>query len=309
MMNPLARPARLPMLVQRIESSLHTRTIALARRESGSTRVLVQLGDGEGRLEWKEAAGTGAADPVERMVIAPGLAWLAKPKHCRLIIEAGSTGHVAEIADDTLVRAVGDFAESATLMFMADSDMGLTLSERKPAHERIRTSLEAVIEETGRTQPGSTMAVVAHLRIILVQMMRISGLEETAGAGRGEDAHFLQRFRQLVEGHFRDRWPVARYAQALGITPDRLHAMCTRELGRPPKALVAERLAREAAMALERSTLSIEQLSHALGFRDPAHFSHFHKRMTGLAPGRFRKMLGSAAQSGEFSPPSFADWP
>ena len=52
-------------------------------------------------------------------------------------------------------------------------------------------------------------------------------------------------------------------------------------------------------MALERSTLSIEQLSHSLGFRDPAHFSHFHKRMTGLAPGKFRKMLGSAANTGD----------
>jgi len=187
--------------------------------------------------------------------------------------------------------------------------MGLSLAERKPAQERIRTNLEAVIEENGRPQPGTVMAIVAHLRIVLVQMMRISGLEEATGAGRGEDAHFLQRFRQLVEGHFRDHWPVARYARVLGITADRLHAICTRELGRNPKALIAERLAREAAMALERSTLSIEQLSHSLGFRDPAHFSHFHKRMTGLAPGKFRKMLGSAANTGEFSPPNFADWP
>lgn len=316
MMNPSTYPARLPIRVQRIASSLHTRTIALARREEGSTRVLVLLGDGEGRLEWEAGetadeglSGEPAEGSAERMVIAPCLAWLAGPKHCRLIMQAGSTGHVAEIAEETLMRAVGDFADSAALMFMADRNMGLTLAERKPAQERIRANLEAVIEELARPQAGSAMAVVAHLRIILVQMMRISGIEEAAGAARGEDAHFLQRFRQLVEGHFRDHWPVARYADALGITPDRLHAISTRELGRGPKALIAERLAREAAMALERSTLSIEQLSHSLGFRDPAHFSHFHKRMTGLAPGRFRKMLGNAAAAGDFSPPSFADWP
>lgn len=305
-MNTPAPPARLPMRVRRIESGLSERTIALARREEGLSRVLVLLDDGEGRLQC-EAGETGMD---ERVIIAPSLAWLARPNRCRLRLQAGSTGHVVEIADDTLMRAVGDFAESAALMFMADRDLSLPLGERKPARQRIRDSLDAVLEETGRPQTGSTMAIVAHLRIILVQMVRICGIEETAAAGRGEDAHFLQRFRQLVEGHFREHWPVARYADALGVTPDRLHAICTRELGRSPKALIAERLAREAAMALERSTLSIEQLSHALGFRDPAHFSHFHKRMTGLAPGRFRKMLGNtSAGSGDFSPPSFADWP
>ena len=194
-------------------------------------------------------------------------------------------------------------------MTTIDVNTGKFIGFKNQEETIFRTNLEAVIEENGRPQPGTVMAIVAHLRIVLVQMMRISGLEEATGTGRGEDAHFLQRFRQLVEGHFRDHWPVARYARVLGITADRLHAICTRELGRNPKALIAERLAREAAMALERSTLSIEQLSHSLGFRDPAHFSHFHKRMTGLAPGKFRKMLGSAANTGEFSPPNFADWP
>ena len=83
-----------------------------------------------------------------------------------------------------------------------------------------------------------------------------------------------------------------------------------RELDKTPKSLIAERLAREASLGLERSTLSIKQLSYSLGFRDPAHFSNFFRRMTGMTPGRFRKLMATASPDSDgFSPPSFADWP
>ena len=58
------------------------------------------------------------------------------------------------------------------------------------------------------------------------------------------------------------------------------------------------------------STLTIEQLSHSLGFRDPAHFSNFFKRTTGMTPGGYRKMMVSTeAGRASVSPTSFADWP
>lgn len=287
------------MHVQRIDSGLQPRVLGLARQQQGATRVLVLLGDGGATVN-------SGAD--EHALAGPALFWLARPDNCRLRIDAGSTGYVAEIADDTLARAVGDFAESAALMFMVDRDLALSFNGGGGTMGRIGDALAAVLEETKRPQNGGAMMIAAQLRILLVLMLRETGLEEVAGRGRGEDARFLQRFRQLVEGNFREHLPVRRYAEMLSISHDRLHAICKRELGKTPKALVAERLAREAGLALERSTLSIEQLSYTLGFRDPAHFSHFFKRMTGLAPGRFREMSTASAPEG-FSPPSFSDWP
>ena len=296
-MNQHARhPVRIPVHVHRIEAGLQARAVALGRRDHATTRALVLVSDGNGRLR----AGDG-----ERPLEGPALAWLARPTGRRLTLEAGTTGFIAEIADETIARAVGDFAESATLMFMVERDFDLPLARADPLMRQLADHLAAVREEVVRPQAGGAMLVVAHLRIILVLLLRATGLEEAAAASAG--VPFLQRFRRLVEGHFREHWPVARYARALGISPDRLHAICRRELDRTPKALIAERLAREAGLALERSTLSVEQVSDTLGFRDPAHFSHFFRRMTGLAPGRFRRLVVSGA--GQFSPPSFADWP
>lgn len=295
-------PVRVPIHVQRIDSGLQPRILSLGRREAASTRILIFLGDGSARL--------GAPGGEARRLTGPTLFWLARPAGSRLTIEAGTTGFVAEIADETIARAVGDFAELATLMFMVDRDLELSFAAAPALMQQFAGHLAAVHEEVVRPQVGGSMQVVAHLRIMLVLMMRISGLEEVAGNAAGADAHFLGRFRQLVEGNFRNHWPVARYAGELRISHDRLHAICRRELDKSPKALIDERLAREAGLALERSTLSVAQVSDTMGFRDPAHFSHFFKKMTGLAPGRFRKLAASgAAGSAEFKPPSFADWP
>jgi AraC-like DNA-binding protein len=179
-----------------------------------------------------------------------------------------------------------------------------------PDANAVSVSLAAILAETQTPRIGLSMVVAAHIRILLVAIVRLSGLDDTALEGSGAASRFLQHFRQLVEGNFRAHWPIARYAAAIGISHDRLHAICVRLLDRSPKALVAERLAREAGLGLEHSTLSIEELSYGLGFRDPAHFSHFFKRMTGIAPGAFRKRMADTARDNRAaSPANFADWP
>ncbi len=239
---------------------------------------------------------------------APAVFWLSRSSGRRVVLDAGTTGYVAEIADDMVARAAGDFSETARLRFVIDSDHCLSLEPRHDA--ALTSSLATIVAELQTPQIGSEMMIIAQLRIILVTIMRLSGVEDPHSDKSGSGAYFLHQFRRLVEINFRAHWPISRYARLIGISHDRLHAICRRELRKTPKALVAERLAREAGLSLERSTLTIEQLSHSLGFRDPAHFSHFFKRMTGVTPGAFRKMMARAASDGAAaSPANFGDWP
>ncbi|WP_246273001.1 AraC family transcriptional regulator [Oricola thermophila] len=225
-------------------------------------------------------------------------------------MEAGSSAHIAEIAEETLSRAIGDFFESAAMHTLFESDWTRSLAEDAASHKTICTGLNSIGSELTAPQAATGMMIAAHLRIVLVTILRASGVDEVAMATHGNNAHYLQRFRQLLEAGFRAHHPVGYYARELGITHDRLHAICMRELGKTPKSLIAERLAREAALGLERSTLSVKQLSYSLGFKDPAHFSNFFRRMTGLTPGRFRRLtVSSNPEPEEFSPPNFADWP
>ena len=95
------------------------------------------------------------------------------------------------------------------------------------------------------------------------------------------------------------------------MSPDRLHAICTRVLARSPRVLIQQRILHEAVTRLERSAISIKQLAFVLGFKDTAYFNRFFRRQLGMPPGRYRRDIGrrDAAQRPRPLSFTFADWP
>ncbi len=293
--------SKAPVTIRAVASGLQSQVVQLSRGAPAGMRALIVLHDG--KVVLRDGAG-------ERMISGPALCWRTRPAGGRLVLEAGATGMVVEISDEAFARAIGEFYESAVLQVLFSGDWERHLTGEREYLQVITENLAEIADEERNQRTGGAMMIIARLRVILVNILRASGAEAAGPAARGEQHGYLQRFRQLVEAGFRAHRTVADYARDLGVSPDRLHAICTRELGKSPKALIAERVAREAAIGLERSTLSIKQLGYALGFRDPAHFSHFFRRMVGVSPGRFRRMLvSSASGAAGFEPPNYADWP
>jgi AraC family transcriptional activator of pobA len=110
---------------------------------------------------------------------------------------------------------------------------------------------------------------------------------------QGERAHRHQalftRFQLLVEQHFLAHWPLERYASRLGLSTQRLNRLVRAESGRSALELVHERLTREACRRLVYIAAPAANLAAELGFEDPAYFSRFFKRRTGLSPHRYRQ--------------------
>lgn len=288
------------MNVERIESSLQPRLWSFNRPGQSPSRQLVLLSDGNGEAE---------VDSERHAISGPAVMWLGSQRVGRLRIEAGAAGYRAWVANQMIVAAIGDQAESASLGYLVERDFVLSLAGHADHSNTIERCLAGIHTELRQPQQGSPLLVSALVRIVLVALLRASG-GETPPPVSGERSALLQRFRQLVEMNFRSHWTIAQYAEALRISPDRLHAICTTGIGKSPKALVSERLAHEAAIRLERSALTIEQLGHALGFGDPAHFSNFFRRMAGMAPGRYRKLVSTArAEAANVPAARFADWP
>jgi len=286
---------------ERIDSGLQQRIWSYNRQPEALARQIVLLTDGQGE------AGSGD----ERFTItAPAVMWLGSMKPGRLRTEAGATGFRGWVSDAIVVAAIGDQPESVGLRYLADRDFVLSLAGRHEQATMVERSFERVIEELRQGREGTTLMLSALLRVMLVSLLRVSEGGALALPAIGEKSGLLQRFRRLVEMNFRSHWSVAQYAAALGISSDRLHAICTSGIGKSPKALVAERLAQEAAIRLERSSLTIQQLAHALGFNDPAHFSHFFRKMMGMPPGSYRRAVADARHGIANAPPrNFADWP
>ena len=158
---------------------------------------------------------------------------------------------------------------------------------------------------------GSMTMISSHVLQLCLHLWRsvVSDESGSEDALRGDGPRLVGNFLQLVELHYRDGWPVSRYAAALGVTEDKLHAHCKREKARSPRAIVHERLIHEACTRLQQLDLPVEQIGYGLGFRDPGYFSRFFRKHpaippapTGAAPGSSRREAARSMRHGHSGP-------
>jgi len=126
-------------------------------------------------------------------------------------------------------------------------------------------------------------------RAVLWRLAQLAAQDDQASgpAARGQQAIFT-RFLVLLEAHHAEHWPVARYADRLGLSPERLNRLVRAEVGRSALQAVHDRLVREACRRLVYVPAPISQIAFDLGFDDPAYFCRFFKRQTGASPSRWR---------------------
>jgi AraC-like DNA-binding protein len=236
---------------------------------------------------------------------APFILWLPSQARGEFRLEAGGAGIALSVLDDFLWRTVGDSGMAAHLRPLL-TRIAVAPAERiAPRLAEVETSFAALVRESRDLQAGASVMMGFNLGVILVGLWRASGLDalsDLSGAGAGT----AQRFRQLVELHYREGSSIDSYARRLGVTRAHLHDACARSLGTTPLGLIHGRLMEEACRRLEQTHLSVEQIGYSLGFRDPGYFNRFFKRQRGLAPGAYRKDARARAAA---EAPSFAAWP
>lgn len=98
----------------------------------------------------------------------------------------------------------------------------------------------------------------------------------------------VDRFTRLVERDYRTRQRVSDYADELGLTPGHLNALCRSQAGRSAGAIIRSRVITEARRLLRYSDQPASQVGYLLGFGDPAYFTRFFRRETGMTPTGFR---------------------
>jgi len=242
-------------------------------------------------------------------VSGPMLLLFAPSESESVALAAGAQGYLLGLSPELIGEAIGDHAESTALRLFSGAFVRLE-SLQAPLRSELEPLFRGAIAEVSDEGRASRMAVAAYARLILMAAWRAAAPVEAGPLALSGSGPILQRFRQLVETHFRQHWPITRYAEELGVSADRLHAICQRSLMRSPIELVHDRLAQEARLRLERSGRSVQDISDSLGFRDPANFSHFFKRKTGVSPLKYRTL--SATSAGASSIPvssDYSDWP
>jgi len=167
----------------------------------------------------------------------------------------------------------------------------LPLADSLRHADALQPLFAAIERETRLGDAGQGDAGLLLLATLFVHLARI-GASRVAGAdeapARSRPAAQVERFRALVDAHFRERCPVERYAARLGLTPGQLTRVCREVLGRSSLDLVNVRVVHEAQRELVYASLSVKQVAALLGFDDEAYFSRFFRKHVGQSPTAFR---------------------
>lgn len=156
---------------------------------------------------------------------------------------------------------------------------------------RLPQRLAQLQREGTARRPGGGLAQRALAQLILIDVQRLAQQPRPDGgrrrAPRG-DLQLYHRFNALIDARYREHWGLERYAAELGVGAARLNDICRRLADLSSKQLVYERLLREAKRLLIFSNASVHAIAYELGFKDPAYFSRFFLRQTGLTPSGYR---------------------
>lgn len=284
---------------ERIACALQDRVFSLdAGRNAGTWRGLLLTA---GYAEFRLADGN-------LPVAATSFAWTPWNEGCKLWMSAGSVGVYFAISARALDLALGLGPETQELRSLTFRTTVAAFDHVSADYVDIENAFSLILRESRSRNPAAAAIVSGQVRTLLALAWRKVATPTAPVRPLGRSEALIIQFRQLVEANFREHWTVSMYARKLGVSADRLHDVCTSSLGCAPKSYVSERIMQEIRLMLENTTLSIDQISTVLGFRDAQYFSRFVKQRAGQSPSAIRKRLAgddSAAQA----PESYEMWP
>lgn len=196
-----------------------------------------------------------------------------------------SDGHVLTFDARALTEGDTDhtLSDALQLLFAAPGPVSV------PAHQapRVHSLFGVLLGEHEAADHGPIPAWLA--RAVLWRVAAFAARDAALPRRTsGGSAALYTRWVALAEAHYRDHWPVSRYAERLGLSAERLNRMVRAETGRSVQALLHARLVREACRRLVHVAAPVSSIAFELGFEDPAYFCRFFKRHVGQGPREYR---------------------
>lgn len=190
----------------------------------------------------------------------------------------GTQGWVVTIATEILDEVLN-----------APDGLSRTLSEAAllratPAMRRLMQEIAAEYGSRHFARAHVLKALSATLLGLVARELAAKASPAAATVGAG----LVDRFGALIDDHYREHWPVARYAAALKVTPTHLSRLTREAFGCPASHMIRDRVVREARRQLVYTNTAVSKIAYELGFNDPAYFTRTFTVATGLSPSEFR---------------------
>lgn len=205
-------------------------------------------------------------------------------------VDEQSDAIVVSISDD-LLRAMApqvDLSLTEPVLLSGEADT--------PGFSRIGALLSMVMDEYSGGAAASERVMAGLIGVVLSLMARLGGAVGFEAAA--PVVALGLELRRAIDRHYREDWPVGRYVETLATTPHLLDKAARTVFGQTVKDMVLERRLLEAKRLLRFTIRPMEDIGREIGFEDPAYFSRFFRKRTGLSPTDWRRQNSEAAGAG-----------
>lgn len=155
--------------------------------------------------------------------------------------------------------------------------------------EELHPLLGAIVEESGRKQPGYQLVCQNLLEVVLVRLSRRLRLELAPLSGERKSSRECALVRLHIDAHFKESITLDQLAALAHMNKYYLVHSFTREYGVSPISYLISRRIQESRRLLESTGHSLAQISNMLGFSSPSYFSQTFRRQMGVSPLEYRK--------------------
>jgi AraC family transcriptional regulator, 4-hydroxyphenylacetate 3-monooxygenase operon regulatory protein len=218
-----------------------------------------------------------------------------------LFLTPPTVTHAFVISDDAEGQVVTVRQHFIWRLFKSDPSQSLERALRAPLcveldrdHAPVTRMLDyfrMLGDEYAAAEPGRQLNLIALVRLVFVAIARLGAIPASGRQLRQSDVHLFQKFMHLIEEHYREHWPLVRYAAELNLTETRLNEICRRVADVPSKRFVHDRVLQEARRQLRFTSTAVSGIAYDLGFKDVSYFSRFFRTNIGCSPGEWRERV------------------
>jgi AraC family transcriptional regulator, transcriptional activator of pobA len=145
---------------------------------------------------------------------------------------------------------------------------------------------------SGETDKNTVLS--AYLKIFMTILNRIKRTQHVTDHAIDFHLAIFSQYKAAIEKNFRTEHSVEVYANLLNTQPRTLNTLSKKFAGKSAGQLISDRIILEAKRCLHFEQGSIKEIAHLLGFEDPAYFTRFFKKHTGISPLNFKSVPRSA---------------
>ncbi|HBF29216.1 helix-turn-helix domain-containing protein [Rhizobium sp.] len=154
-----------------------------------------------------------------------------------------------------------------------------------PDRAHIHATMEKIEREYVSTRAIRNALLESYLTSVL---LLLTPETHEPAAPQGQDEVRMARLSHLIANHFRQQQRAEFYADQLNLSTTHLNRVAKSQSGKTLQQLIAQKQIETAKQELIFSHAPVQTIALHLGFNDPAYFSRFFVRETGMTPRAWR---------------------